>query len=258
MLAPAGTTVIVIIFTIVILIKRQDLRNRVLRLLGRGRMPRATQAFDDAAERVTRYLRMQFLVNTWFGAMIAVGLYAIGLPSALLWGALAGLLRFMPYLGPILEARCRRWWPCGVSRLAATADAWDLPGDRWCGIAIEPWLHGAHTGKIFKRSGFGGVLTTLWGRWDWVLPRFTSARCGPPRSATGIPIRDPGRRACTAPEARLYQRRWRWISQGAGHGGIRPPRNGAGGYDGSVPALRLAKDRHRGARRRSRSSSCRA
>jgi hypothetical protein len=71
LLAPIGTAVIVVIFTLVILIKREDLRSRVLRLLGRGRLPRATQAFDDAAARVTRYLRMQFLVNTVFGTMIA-------------------------------------------------------------------------------------------------------------------------------------------------------------------------------------------
>ena len=86
LLAPVGGAVVVVIFTIVILIKREDLRNRVLRLLGRGRLPRTTQAFDDAAERVTRYLRMQFLVNTTFGVLIGLGLYFIGLPSALLWG----------------------------------------------------------------------------------------------------------------------------------------------------------------------------
>jgi len=167
LLQPIGTAVIVVIFTLVILIKREDLRNRVLRLLGRGRLPRATQAFDDAAARVTRYLRMQFLVNVVFGTMIAFALYLIGLPSAVLWGALAGLLRFMPYLGPIVGG--------SLPTLMALAV---FPGWRYplmclglfliieilVAYAVEPWLYGTHTGVSSLAILVSAALwTTLWG-----------------------------------------------------------------------------------------------
>jgi len=102
LVTPISIAVIVVVFTAVMLIKREDLRNRLLRLAGRRQLNLATQAFDDAAQRVSRYLRLQFVVNTTLGSLMAIGLYLIGVPSALLWGVLAGLLRFVPYIGPII------------------------------------------------------------------------------------------------------------------------------------------------------------
>ena len=78
----------VLIFTIFMLIKREDLRNRLLRLVGLGQLNMMTQALDDAAQRVSRYLFMQFLVNAGFGTLFATGLYFIGVPNPVFMGGL--------------------------------------------------------------------------------------------------------------------------------------------------------------------------
>src|SRR5258708_6389732 len=88
-LAPLGRAGMVLIFAVFMLIKREDLRNRLLRLVGLGQLNMMTQALDDAAQRVSRYLLMQFLVNAVFGTLFAAGLYFIGVPNPVLWGVLA-------------------------------------------------------------------------------------------------------------------------------------------------------------------------
>ena len=70
------------------LFQREDLRNRLIRLVGQGRIGATTRAMDDASDRVSRYLRMQLLVNVTYGICITIGLYFIGVPNAVLWGAL--------------------------------------------------------------------------------------------------------------------------------------------------------------------------
>jgi predicted PurR-regulated permease PerM len=90
---------LVIVFTFFMLLQREDLRNRLIRLTGRGHLNLMTQAMDEAGHRVSRYLALQLLVNTCYGSIIFAALYFIGLPHAMLWGALAGLLRFVPYIG---------------------------------------------------------------------------------------------------------------------------------------------------------------
>jgi predicted PurR-regulated permease PerM/methylmalonyl-CoA mutase cobalamin-binding subunit len=254
---PVSKMVIVVIFAIVILIKREDLRNRVLRLLGRGRMPRATQAFDDAAERVTRYLRMQFLVNAVFGGLIATGLYFIGLPSALVWGALAGLLRFMPYLGPIVGG--------ALPTLVALAV---FPGWRYpllclglflviemiVAYAVEPWLYGTHTGvsslAILVSAAF---WTTLWGPVGLVLSTpltvclLVLGRHAPQLEFLYVILGD---EPVLEPEAELYQRMLA-LDQQEAEAVVDKAAEGKlplDVYDGLlVPALRLSEeDRHRG------------
>jgi predicted PurR-regulated permease PerM len=91
-LAPLGRTGIVVIFTVFMLLKREDLRNRLLRLVGLGQLNLTTQALDDAAGRVSRYLLMQFLVNAGLGILFGFGLYLIGVPYPVLWGVLAAIL----------------------------------------------------------------------------------------------------------------------------------------------------------------------
>jgi predicted PurR-regulated permease PerM len=86
----------VIIFTIFMLLKREDLRNRLLRLAGLSQLDVMTQSLDDAAIRVTRYLRMQFMVNAVFAMLFDCGLYCIGVPYAALWGVVAGILWLVP------------------------------------------------------------------------------------------------------------------------------------------------------------------
>ena len=95
---------LVVVFTFFMLLQREDLRNRLIRLTGRGHLNLMTQAMDEAGHRVSRYLALQLLVNTCYGTLIFVALYFLALPHALLWGALAGILRFIPYIGAPIAA----------------------------------------------------------------------------------------------------------------------------------------------------------
>jgi predicted PurR-regulated permease PerM/methylmalonyl-CoA mutase cobalamin-binding subunit len=90
---------LVFVFSFFMLLQREDLRNRLIRLTGRGHLNLMTQAMDEAGHRVSRYLALQLLVNTCYGTLIFIALYFLALPHALLWGALAGILRFIPYIG---------------------------------------------------------------------------------------------------------------------------------------------------------------
>lgn len=90
---------LVFVFSFFMLLQREDLRNRLIRLTGRGHLNLMTQAMDEAGHRVSRYLALQLLMNTCYGTLIFVALYFLALPHALLWGALAGILRFIPYIG---------------------------------------------------------------------------------------------------------------------------------------------------------------
>jgi len=96
-----GMAVVLLFF---ILLNREDLRNRLVRLLGDGRITATTRAFNDASRRISRYLLMQLIINGLFGLTIAVGLLAIGVEYALLWGFLGFLLRYVPYLGSWIAA----------------------------------------------------------------------------------------------------------------------------------------------------------
>ena len=107
LLQPLATAGIVIVVVIFMLLKREDLRDRFIRLVGAGDLHRTTQALEDAGERVGQYLLMQLVVNVTYGIPIGIGLWLIGVPNALLWGMLAIVLRFVPYIGPIIAALCR-------------------------------------------------------------------------------------------------------------------------------------------------------
>lgn len=103
-LRPLGIAGIVIVFVVVMLFQREDLRDRFIKLVSAGKLNVATQAIDDAASRVARYLGMQLVVNALYGVPIGIGLYFIGIPNALLWGLLATLLRYIPFVGPWIAA----------------------------------------------------------------------------------------------------------------------------------------------------------
>lgn len=100
-LASAGLVLVLVIF---MLLERRELRDRLIRLIGYGRLAVTTRAFDEAAARIGRYLIAQSLLNAGYGLVIGVGLYFLGVPYALLWGFLAAILRFVPYVGPLLGA----------------------------------------------------------------------------------------------------------------------------------------------------------
>ena len=173
LLAPLSTAGVVIVFSIVMLVKREDLRNRLLRLLGQRQLNVATQAFDDATQRVSRYLRMQFVVNAAYGSLLTVGLYFIGIPTALLWGVLAGILRFVPYIGPIIGGSlpvflALAFFPGWVQPLLCLGLFVVI--EVTVAYIIEPWLYGAHTGisslAILVAATF---WTALWGPVGLVL-----------------------------------------------------------------------------------------
>src|SRR3954470_14466344 len=103
-LGPLETTVIVLIVAIFILMQREDLRDRFIRLFGSTDLHRTTVAMDDAAQRLSRYFVSQLGVNTSFGAAIGIGLWRIGVPSQAMWAIIADLLRFVPYIGSLLAA----------------------------------------------------------------------------------------------------------------------------------------------------------
>jgi predicted PurR-regulated permease PerM len=90
---------IVIVFVIFMLFQREDLRDRLIRLVGAGQIKVTTQALDDAGQRLSRYLLAQLVVNVAFGTLAGIGLYFIGVPDPILWALVAMLLRYVPYLG---------------------------------------------------------------------------------------------------------------------------------------------------------------
>lgn len=104
LLEPIATAMLVTVLVIFMLLERGDLRDRIISLIGHGHLATTTRAFDEAATRVSRYLLMQSLVNLMFGAGVAIGLFLIGVPYALLWAALSAALRFIPYVGPWIGA----------------------------------------------------------------------------------------------------------------------------------------------------------
>jgi predicted PurR-regulated permease PerM len=164
---PLGTLGMVLIFTIYMLLKREDLRNRLLLLAGVGRLNLMTQALNDAAERISRYLVMNVLVNVSYGVIFAIGLYLLHVPNATLWGALLAILRLVPYAGTMIAgvatigftlAVFSSWWhPLWVFLLFAVLE-----------IAIsnfvEPHLYGSHTGiSALALVTMAIVWTLLWG-----------------------------------------------------------------------------------------------
>ena len=166
MLAPIGTAGIVAIYVIFFLFDRQALRDRFIHLVGHGHLRLATQALDDAANRVSRYLAAQLLINITYGVPVGIGLYFIGIPNAPLWGALAVVLRFLPYLGIWIAAA----FPIVLS--FAISPGWAQPIEvigLFIGVELftanlmEPWLYGASTGL----SASAIVVSAIFWTWLW-------------------------------------------------------------------------------------------
>jgi predicted PurR-regulated permease PerM len=102
LLSPVATTLLIVVFVVFILLQREDLRNRLIRLAGATDIPHTTAAIDDAAHRLSRLFLTQLAINTIFAILVGFGLWLIGIPSHFVWGVLAGVLRFVPYVGSIL------------------------------------------------------------------------------------------------------------------------------------------------------------
>ena len=165
-LSPLETIGIVVIFVVFILLQREDLRNRFIRLVGSGDLQRTTLAMNDAAGRLSRFFLVQTLVNASFGIIVAVGLYLIGVPSPILFGIMGFLLRFVPYIGsfiaagfPIaLAAAVNPGWAMALETLVLF-----LVVEGLIGQVIEPWLYGHNTGI----SPIAVVISATFWTWLW-------------------------------------------------------------------------------------------
>jgi predicted PurR-regulated permease PerM len=104
LMAPLGMMAVVFVLVTFMLAEYSALRDRLLAVVGYGYLANTTRAFDEAATRLSRYLAMQLLINTTYGALVVIGLWLIGVPYPMLWGVLGALLRFVPYVGPWIGA----------------------------------------------------------------------------------------------------------------------------------------------------------
>ena len=163
---PLSTTAIVLIVSIFILLQREDLRDRMIRLFGASDLHRTTIAMNDAARRLSRYLLSQLAVNVAFGVIIATGLAFIGVPSPVMWGVLGALLRFVPYIGAPLSALMPLALAAAVdpgwSMLLWTASLY-LVVEPVMGQVVEPLVYGHSTGL----SPFAVVLAATFWTWLW-------------------------------------------------------------------------------------------
>jgi predicted PurR-regulated permease PerM len=257
-LAPLGLAGMVLIFTVFMLLKREDLRNRLLRLAGVGQLNRMTQALDDASGRVSRYLLMQFLVNAGMGTLFGLGLFCIGVPNAALWGVVAGILRIVPYVGTMVAATL----PIALS--LAAFDGWLRPLLVFCLAAglelivanfIEPWLYGAHVGisslALLVSSVFWAVL---WGPAGLILSTpltvclVVLGRHVPQLSFLHVLLGD---ESVLAADAQIYQRLLAMdqVEAQAILAEVLPGKSLVELYDSVlIPALSMAEqDRHKGA-----------
>ena len=212
-LAPLGRAGMVLIFTVFMLLKREDLRNRLLRLAGLGQLNLMTQALDDASRRVSRYLLMQLLVNASFGTLFGFGLYCIGVPNPALWGVVASMLRYVPYVGTLVAATL----PLALS--LAVFDGWLRPLlvfllvaglELITGNFVEPWLYGTRVGISSLALLVTAVFwTVLWGPAGLILSTpltvcvVVLGRYFPHLSFLHTLLGD---EPVLAPEAQIYQR----------------------------------------------------
>jgi predicted PurR-regulated permease PerM len=257
-LRPLALTGLVLIFTVFMLIKRFDLRHRLFRLAGLGQINLMTQALDDAAQRVSRYLLMQILVNAAFGVLFGFGLYLIGVPTPALWGAVAGLLRIVPYVGTMVAATL----PIALSLAAFTS--WVPPLLVFLLFAglemiianfVEPWLYGANTGISSLALLVSAIFwTILWGASGLILSTpltvcvVVLGRYVPQLSFLHTLLGD---EVALGPEAQIYQRLLA-MDQSEAHAIVDrclKEKSLVELYDSVlVPALSLAEqDRHKGA-----------
>ena len=166
LLEPLGLIVLVLVFVGFILLQKDDLRDRIVRLAGSRDMQRTTIALDEAASRLSRYMFLQTGVNICFGLLIGIGLWLIGIPNPGLWGLMSGLMRFVPYVGVPLASL----FPLALA--LAVDPGWSMlvqamilyfVVDAVTGQAIEPFLYGRSMGL----SAVAVVVAAAFWTWLW-------------------------------------------------------------------------------------------
>jgi predicted PurR-regulated permease PerM len=165
-LSPLSTLAIVVIVSIFFLLQQDDLRDRAIRLTGSSDLHRTTEAIKDATRRLTRYFLTQAGINAAFGVVIGIGLFFIGVPSPILWGLFAGLLRFVPYIGSIISAFLPVLLALAVdpgwSKAAWTAGLF-VVAEGITGQVLEPLLYGKSSGL----SPAAVVVAAIFWSWVW-------------------------------------------------------------------------------------------
>ena len=224
-LQPLATAGIILVVTIFVLLQKEDLRDRGIRLFGSNDLQRTTLAMDDAGRRLSRYFLTQLAINTGFGVIVGTGLYFIGVPNPVLWGILGTLLRFIPYIGSWIAAALP------IALAAAVAPSWSMAiwtaalyvvTEVTIGQVIEPMIYGHSTGL----SPLAVVIAAIFWTWVWgpvglilstpltlclvVLGRYVESRV--PRCAARRPAgAEPGRELLSA-----HARRGSGRSRGTG------------------------------------------
>jgi predicted PurR-regulated permease PerM len=166
LLGPLATTTLIIVFVIFMLIQQQDLRDRLIRLVGSTDIAHTTAALDDGARRLSRFFLTQLSINAGFGTFVGLGLWAIGIPSAFVWGVLAGILRFVPFVGPVLGIV----FPLALALSVGTG--WSMAVwtiglfvalEGVTGQVIEPIFHGRSTGL----TPIAIIMAATFWAWLW-------------------------------------------------------------------------------------------
>lgn len=146
---PLGEAFLVLVLLIFILLDRENLRDRVLRLVGQRDVSRTIQGLEDAAEGVSRFFFTQLLLNLTFGVVIGLALWLIGIPHAALWGSLCAALRFVPYIGALIAGAAIALFAAAVDpgwTLALYAMLLFLVLELLVAHVIEPRVYGQSVG----------------------------------------------------------------------------------------------------------------
>ena len=213
LISPVATAGLIIVVVIFMLLEREHLRDRFIRLVGSSDLHRTTQVLEEAGARVAKYLLIQLLVNLIYALPIGIGLYLIGVPNAPLWGLLTLVLRFVPYIGSLMAAAFPLFLAFAVSP-DWSAVLWTLAlfslVELFTSNVVEPWLYGSRTGVSPLAIIVAAIVWTfLWGPLGLVLSTpLTVCLVVLGRHVPQFVIFDIlfGDEPALAPHAKLYQR----------------------------------------------------
>ena len=166
LISPFATAGLVIVLVIFMLLEREDLRDRFIRLVGLNDLHRTTEALQDAGKRVGKYLLMQLVVNALYAFPITIGLWILGIPNAILWGLLTLVLRFVPYIGPVIGMILPLFLALAIApgwSLVLWVGALFLTTELVSNNVVEPWLYGSHTGL----SPLAIIISAIFWSWLW-------------------------------------------------------------------------------------------
>lgn len=166
LLGPIASLGLIVVVVIFMLLEREELRDRFIRLVGYGDLHRTTEAIGEAGSRVATYLIMQLVVNCAYGIPLALGLWVLGIPNAVLWGMLAIVLRFVPYIGPVIATVLPLFLAFAVDpgwSLVLWVGAIFLALELISNNIVEPWLYGSRTGL----SPLAIIVAAIFWAWLW-------------------------------------------------------------------------------------------